>query len=318
MRSRGQVERGDGVAERAAGVAARASARARGRRSARPPARRRCSRSAGSARPGSHASAAAAIALRRSRYWRVVDARVVVAEVDRDLAVVVRRDGRVELCLLEHPAASLIRSWSPPASALGLVPGERVVGLVEFSRERRQPQRLEGVPHDRELLGPPRAQRGLDEARLRPVRQAARVQGDHPDVHALARAELAVDVVDGLLGLDVRVVVGQRDRLRVVVELARAERADHEVLALEGLVHRRRHVDAAGDRLEVVGVERVRVDVAVPADDVERVVVEDVVLVAVAHADGQLGARRGRGGSAARCGGWKSRCEYGACSSSCP
>ena len=50
----------------------------------------------------------------------------------------------------------------------------------------------------------------------------------------------------------------------------------------------RRQVDAAGDRLEVVDVERVRVDVAVPADDVERVVVEHVVLVAAADADDQL------------------------------
>ena len=47
-------------------------------------------------------------------------------------------------------------------------------------------------------------------------------------------------------------------------------------------------MDPTGDRLEVVGVEGVRIDVAVPADDVERVVVERVVLVPVANADGQL------------------------------
>ena len=54
----------------------------------------------------------------------------------------------------------------------------------------------------------------------------------------------------------------------------------------------RRLVQAPGLGLEVGDVERVRVDVAVPADDVERVVVEDVVLVAAAHAhvDGVLAA----------------------------
>ncbi len=113
------------------------------------------------------------------------------------------------------------------------------------------------------------------------------MQRDRPDVDALARAELPVDVVDDLLGLQVRVVVGEGDRLRVPVQPARAERADHEVRALERLVDRRRLVQPAGLRLEVRDVERVRVHVAVPPDDVERVVVEHVVLVAApdAHLD---------------------------------
>src|SRR5438874_3421145 len=43
-------------------------------------------------------------------------------------------------------------------------------------------------------------------------------------------------------------------------------------------------MDATGDRLEIVHRERPRVEVAVPAHDVERVVVEHVGLVAAAHA----------------------------------
>ena len=58
----------------------------------------------------------------------------------------------------------------------------------------------------------------------------------------------------------------------MVVDLARHERADHEVRALEGLVHRRRLVQPAGDRLEVVDGDAARVEAAVPADHVERVV----------------------------------------------
>jgi hypothetical protein len=45
---------------------------------------------------------------------------------------------------------------------------------------------------------------------------------------------------------------------------------------------------AGGGRLEVHRVERVWVDVAVPAHDVERVAVEDVALVTVAHAQREL------------------------------
>ena len=49
-------------------------------------------------------------------------------------------------------------------------------------------------------------------------------------------------------------------------------------------MRRRRLVDAARDRLEIVDREGPRIEVAVPADDVERVVVDDVRLVAAAHA----------------------------------
>src|SRR5581483_5279368 len=83
----------------------------------------------------------------------------------------------------------------------------------------------------------------------------------------------------------IRVVIRDGDRHRVEVELARTEGADDEVPTLEGLVRGRRLVDAAGDRLEVVDRERPWKEVAVPADDVERVVVDDVRLVAAAHAN---------------------------------
>jgi hypothetical protein len=73
-----------------------------------------------------------------------------------------------------------------------------------------------------------------------------------------------------LLGLQVRVVVRDRHRQRVEVELARTERADHEVPSLEGLVRGRRLVDAACDRLEVVHRERPRVEEAVPGDGLQR------------------------------------------------
>src|SRR5438552_9815752 len=56
---------------------------------------------------------------------------------------------------------------------------------------------------------------------------------------------------------------------------AGAERADDKPIALESLVHGRRLVNASDDRLEIVDVERPRVEVAVPADDIERVMIED-------------------------------------------
>src|SRR5437773_12114823 len=101
------------------------------------------------------------------------------------------------------------------------------------------------------------------------------MEGDRADIDALAGAELARDVIDHLLRLQVRMVVRDRHRQLVEVELARAERADYEVPALEGLMRGRRLVDPPGDRLEVVDRERPRVEIAVPADHVEGVVVEN-------------------------------------------
>src|SRR5262245_58029272 len=170
------------------------------------------------------------------------------------------------------------------ARGRALAPGERVGRVVQVPRQRREPQRTERVAHHGELLGAAGAEGALDEPRRRPGRPPRRMERDGLQLDPLPRSELTGDVVDHLLGLQVRVMVWQRHGHRVVVQLAGAERADDEAGALEGLVHRRGLVDAPGDRLEVVDVERVRVDVAVPADDVERVVVEQEALVAVADA----------------------------------
>ena len=115
--------------------------------------------------------------------------------------------------------------------------------------------------------------RALGRARLGTVRVTARVHRDRAlaDPGPLARLVVAVDVEHDLVAVDVGVVVGHRDRQRVVVDLARDEVADDEVPALEHLVHRWRLVDAPRDRLEVGDVEDVGVEAPVPAHDVERV-----------------------------------------------
>ena len=82
-------------------------------------------------------------------------------------------------------------------------------------------------------------------------------------------------------------------------------------------MRRGRQVEAARPGLEVVGVECVRPDVAVPADDVERVAIELVLLQSAAHAHEQPIGPGLIEGLQLR-GPRKSRCENGACSSSWP
>ena len=109
---------------------------------------------------------------------------------------------------------------------------------------------------------------------MRAVRDAVGMQRDRAELDPLPAHELARGVVEHLVRVDVAVVVRRGHRLGMEIVRPRAERADDEAVALEGLVHRRRLVHAPDDRLEVVDVERPGIELAVPPDDVERMVIE--------------------------------------------
>ena len=91
---------------------------------------------------------------------------------------------------------------------------------------------------------------------------------------SLAAHELARRVEQHLVAVDVAVIVRRRDRVRVEVVGPRTERADHKAIALKRLVHRRRLVNPSDDRLEIVDAEGPRIEVPVPSDHVERMMVE--------------------------------------------
>src|SRR5436305_10871475 len=92
-----------------------------------------------------------------------------------------------------------------------LVPGVRVLPVVELLRELRELERMERVAHHGELVRLLHADRLLGEPRLRPVREPGRMQRDRADLDALARAEVAGDGIDHLLRLQVRVVIRDRN-----------------------------------------------------------------------------------------------------------
>ena len=104
------------------------------------------------------------------------------------------------------------------------------------------------------------------------MRDTSRVQRDHALFYVFTAHEIAIDVVEHLIAVDVAMVVRRRDGLRVVVVQARHEGADYKVAGGKGLVHGGRLVHPAGDGLEVVNAESIGVYVAVPADQVEGVV----------------------------------------------
>ena len=113
---------------------------------------------------------------------------------------------------------------------------------------------------------------------MRAVRDAGGVDADRCTAEFLPSAEIriAAHVERHFVRLGVAVHVRHLDRVADDVQLPRRERADDEAVALERLMNRRRLMDRAGERLEILRVERERINDPVPADDVERMLREDV------------------------------------------
>src|SRR4030095_11007240 len=102
---------------------------------------------------------------------------------------------------------------------------------------------------------------------------------------ALPAHELTRRVEQHLVRVHVAVIVRCGHRLRIEVIRPRAERADHEAVTLEGVGPRRRLMNATDDGLEIVDAEDPRIEVAIPAHDVERVVIENQLVQRVVLLD---------------------------------
>ena len=104
---------------------------------------------------------------------------------------------------------------------------------------------------------------------MRTVGDPAGVQRERAQTHPAARSEFTVDIKKNFVGLHVTVDVGHLDGVGVVVQVTRGKRANDESTAFKGLLIRWRQMNRAGERFEVPGIERIRVNKAVPSDDVK-------------------------------------------------
>ena len=156
----------------------------------------------------------------------------------------------------------------------------------------RQFERLEGVHHHRQLERFLGADRFFDRARVRTMWNAHGVQGHHAFFHVLSAHEFTFYVVENLIGVDIAVVVGGRNGLRMVVKKTGAETADHKSTAGECLVNRWWLVNPTGDRLKVVDGKCIWEEEPVPTDKVEGVglvdKIKEVVLLLDLHREGTL------------------------------
>ena len=152
------------------------------------------------------------------------------------------------------------------------LPTLRIGKIIKCHRRLRREHWTEGVAHHSKLAGLARAEALLNSAWVRSVRNALRMHADGTGFDSLARLVVALNVVEDLIAIKVRVVVRHRDGVWMEIQEARAEAADDEVVTFEGLMNRRRHVQLANDRRKVIHVEAVRVVATIPTNHIKRMV----------------------------------------------
>ena len=133
-----------------------------------------------------------------------------------------------------------------------------------------------------------RADGRLDSARVRAVGNALRMKRKRTRLDALARFVVAFNVIEHFIRVEVGVVVGNHNRLRMKVKRSWTKRTNYEVVRFECLMRRRRHVMLGHDWAEVIDVEAVGVVAAIPTDDVQRVVAVGVRVHLIATLDAHL------------------------------
>src|SRR5687767_11088563 len=154
-------------------------------------------------------------------------------------------------------------------------------GILDGLRSFRDLQWAETVHHHRELVRVFRSDARFGTARMRTMRNAVRMMRDASELDSFPAHELARRVVQDFVGVDIAVIVWSGDRFRMKIVRPRTERADDESVALECLVYRRRLMDAADDRLEVHDVECPWIEISIPADHIERMVVQHQLIDSV-------------------------------------
>lgn len=133
-----------------------------------------------------------------------------------------------------------------------------------------------GIHHDCQFVCMGHGTTGDDGAGMRPVGDAAGVEGEGGFLDTTTAAETTTDVIENLVGLDIAMGVGNLDRQGMGIEQTRGEGTDHESSGFESLVDRRGLMAGAGDRFEIVRVEGVGINKTIPANHIKRVLRQPV------------------------------------------
>src|SRR5262245_16492140 len=127
-----------------------------------------------------------------------------------------------------------------------------------------------GVEHDCQLLSSQGVLARHDCSRMRTMRNSARMKGNGASFDPSTGAEIASNVKEHFVSLNIIVHPRNLNRLRMSIEEARGKGANDVAPNLEGLMNRWRLMDRAGNWLKVLCIESKGINITVPAEHVER------------------------------------------------
>src|SRR5437763_12881420 len=104
---------------------------------------------------------------------------------------------------------------------------------------------------------------------MRTVRDAAWMQRDRAALNTAARSEVSTHIKEHFVGFDIIVHPRNFHGLGMGIEETRCECANNVPTNLKRLMNGRRLMDRAGNRLEILGVERERIEITIPAHRIE-------------------------------------------------
>jgi hypothetical protein len=155
---------------------------------------------------------------------------------------------------------------------MSIYPRIGVVGVVEGDGWCSQMQRSKRIDHNREFISKLHLATRFDCAGMGTVRDTVGMQCQGPQFDASATAEIASHIKKNFIGFNVAMGVGHFDRLRMSIQHARRKRAHNKSGRFKRLMDGRWLMDGSRDRLEVIRIESIRVDHAIPANDIEGVI----------------------------------------------
>src|SRR5438874_2887665 len=181
---------------------------------------------------------------------------------------------RIHLTYLDYAASQgapgqCIKPLDRLASFRLLEPALWILVVIQRDSLVCQLECVLSIEHHCELFSARRVLTGHDRARMRSVRNPARVQRNRCWFNAAPGSEIPTHVKQDFVGFDIVVHPRNSHGFGMRVEHARRERAHYVAANFKGLMNRRRLMYRACNRLEILGVERKRVNVSIPTNDVE-------------------------------------------------
>ena len=167
---------------------------------------------------------------------------------------------RSSACLCSLLALTGLRVTSP---AIG------IRWIIDPLRHSRKMQRMEGIDHHRHLFRTFGTQAFLHHTRLWTMRNTTRMQCNRCFFDATPTAKIAIDIVEHLIAIDIAMVVRDRHRQWMIIQLSWHKRADYKVRSLERLMDGRWLMYTSRNWFEIVDIQDPGIGATIPTHNIQ-------------------------------------------------